>query len=418
MPVKTEHSFKKEEISLRTISSLDGSELHTDMSEKLERLRSDAPKIDIPKYPKAPEYKSNRFKRIYSRAIYFGAIVKQRLSRRDYPIISIIVVNNHCNWDCVYCFGDYPNRREKDYTTDELKFLIDSLYDKGVRYVNLHGGETLMRNDMKELSNHIKNKGMYLCIITNGSFFPEKLDDVRIADNVTISIDGTEENNDHNRGKGSFKTALDAVEMLIKEKIPVRVSATLTKHSMNDIGFLAKLAHEKNFHIYFSILFKPLKKAKDCEMTSDEIRATIKEIQKYKGMGYPVFTSDDVLKASYEWPFDFNDKHHATEAEIPDSYRPAHIPCYYSRTKFTVEADGCIYPCFLTTDGSFIPKNWKEVGVDEAIKHVQDTNVCKACPAMSQNDHNLLLGLNLKQVRYIIKDQIKESLGLKNKVSQ
>jgi hypothetical protein len=38
-----------------------------------------------------------------------------------------------------------------------------------------------------------------------------------------------------------------------------------------------------------------------------------------------------------------------------------------------------------------------------------------ACPAMTQNDHNLLLGLNVSQVAYVIKDQIKEVLKINGK---
>jgi MoaA/NifB/PqqE/SkfB family radical SAM enzyme len=410
--------FDPNKIKLRKISSLDGSPLYEGIVEKRKGLADAKAKIKqsvvVPKYAPAKPYKTNSLKRLWARGRYFGALVRQRMSGRDYPIIAIVVVNNHCNWDCVYCFGDYPNRREVDYSTDELKYLIDELYDMGVRYLNLHGGETLLRTDVADLCNHVKGKGMYLCIITNGSLLPKKLEEVRNADNVTISLDGTPEKNDINRGEGAFDAAMSAIELLIKEKIPVRVSATLTRETMNDVGFLAKLAHEKNFQLFFSILFKPMKKARHLQMSNDELRNTVQEIRKYKAMGYPVFTSEPALAATYEWPFDFNEKHHAALDELPESYKPHHIECFYSRTKFTIEADGYIYPCFLTTDGSFAPKNWREVGVREAIRHVQATNQCKACPAMSQNDHNLLLGFSVRQVGYLVKQQIFEALGLRS----
>jgi MoaA/NifB/PqqE/SkfB family radical SAM enzyme len=273
---------------------------------------------------------------------------KQKLSGREYPLIAVVVVNNKCNWDCVYCFGDYPNRKEKDYTTDELKFLVDQLYDMGLRYINMHGGETLLRPDVGELVNYIKNKGMYLCLITNGSILHKKIDEVRNVDNITISLDGSPRSNDVNRGKGAFDKTLAAIDLVLKEKIPLRVSVTLTRESMNDIGYMAELAKEKNFHLYYSILFKPLKKAQHLQMSAEEIRNSVREMKRYKEMGYPIFTSDKVLRATYEWPVDFNESYHLRENQIPASYRPHHIKCYYSRTKFTIEADGYIYPCFLT----------------------------------------------------------------------
>lgn len=395
-------------IRLRKISSMDGSALYSSLAEKNDRLKCLRPEVAIPTYPPSAPYRNNLAKRFYARARYFGAVVKQRLSGTDYPVIAIIVVNNKCNWNCTYCFGDYPSRKETDYTTDELKYLVESLHGMGVRYLNLHGGETLLRPDIGDICNFVKNLGMYLCVITNGSLLEKKIDEVRNVDNLTISLDGAVAGNEKNRGAGTFDITIKAIDLALSEGLPLRVSATLTKHTMNDVGFLANLAREKGFHLYFSILFKPLKKAKDAQMTCDEIRTTLLEIQKYKDSGYPIFTSQKALRAAYEWPYDFNDVHHVPEEKIPASYRQHHVECHYSRTKFTIEADGYIYPCFLTTDGSFAPKNWKVVGVAEAIAHVQKKNVCRACPALSQNDHNLLLGLKPSQVAYIIKDQIGE----------
>ncbi len=399
-------------IQLRKVSSLDGSDLFNSLEEKDEFTKTKKPLIPIPTYPPSKPFKNTSWKRLLARGTYFNALIKQRMSGRDYPVIAIIVANNKCNWNCSYCFGDYPNRKDIDYTTDELKYLVDRLHAMGVRYINLHGGETLLRPDIGEISRFIKNKGMYLCIITNGSLLPKKLDEVKDVDNLTISLDGALEGNDRNRGKGTFAITLKAIDLALQANLPLRVSATLTKHTMHDVSFLSELAKEKRFRLYFSLLFKPLKKAQDAQMTNEEIRSVLSEIRKYKALGYPIFTSEPALKAAYEWPYDFNEKHHVEEAEIPQSYRKFHVPCYYGRTKFTIEADGYVYPCFLTTDGSFQPKNWKEVGIEEAVSHVQSKNTCRACPALSQNDHNLLLGMNFRQIAYVIQDQIKETFHL------
>lgn len=408
-----------EQVRLRKISSLEASPLYVSMDEKLGSLRESTPTnrlaFPIPTYPPTRPYKNNTLRSMYSRIRYFSSILYQRYSAQEYPLICVVVVNNHCNWNCSYCFGDYPSRREIDYTTNELKYLIEQLRSLGARYVNLHGGETLLRKDIGELVSFSKNLGMYVCVITNGSLLEQKLEEVRNVDNLTISLDGNRENNDKVRGQGAFDAALSAIRLATKEKIPLRVQATLTRYTMNDVGFLASLAQSEGFHLQFSILFKPLKQARDAQMSVEQIKESILQIRKYKQLGYPVFTSEPVIEAAYQWPFDYNDTHHVTEQQIPDSYRQHHIKCYYSRTKFTIEADGYIYPCFLTTDGSFSPKNWKEVGVARAIEHVRLRNTCRACPAMTQNDHNALLGLNFRQVKYLIYDQLKEVFHIKNR---
>jgi MoaA/NifB/PqqE/SkfB family radical SAM enzyme len=140
-----------------------------------------------------------------------------------------LVVNNRCDFNCSYCFGSYHQRRTKDYTTDELKQLIDKLYDMGTRYLNFHGGEALLRRDIGEIIDYVKQKGMYCCLITNGSLLHKKLDQVRIVDNLTISFDGAKENNDLNRGEGTYDKALSAIKLAIQEKIPLREKCQVYK---------------------------------------------------------------------------------------------------------------------------------------------------------------------------------------------
>ena len=406
---------ERDEISLREISSLDHSPAFSNKDQKREFLKQQAANVapDIPNYPISPHYQNNTIKRLFTKIRYVSAIIRQRLSGREYPLISIIVVNNTCNWDCGYCFGDYRNRRDKDYSTDEIKYLIDELYNKGVRYLNLHGGETLLRDDIGDLCHFVKNKGMYLCVITNGSLLDRKINEIKCADNISISLDGNREGNDLNRGKGTFDAAMSAVDIVKKHNVPLRVSVTITKHTMNDIGFLAKLSKEKDLKLIFSILFKPLKKAHDCRMTDSEIRQTLSEVKRYRKLGYPIHAGDKSLAAAIHWPYDYDEVHHIPEELVTKEYSEHRVPCFYGKSKFTIEGDGYIYPCFLTTDGSFQPKNWKEVGLDEALEHVLRTNTCTACPALTQNDHNALLGLDAKQVGWLLFDRAKDILTRK-----
>ncbi|OGH00930.1 MAG: hypothetical protein A2557_07570 [Candidatus Lambdaproteobacteria bacterium RIFOXYD2_FULL_56_26] len=348
-------------------------------------------------------------KTLWARGQYFLSLLKVRLLKQDVPVICVLVVNNKCNFDCKYCFGDYYNRRsEVDYSTEELKDLIDQLYTLGNRYLNIHGGETLLRKDVGEIVDYIKSKGIYCCLITNGALLRKKIDEVRQVDNITISLDGTKEHNDINRGAGAYDAAMDGIKAAQEAGIPVRVSATLTAHSYQDIGYLSELAKEMNFSLFFSILFKPLPRAKDCEMSNEQIAWSMDEILRYKKLGYPVFTSEMALNFAKAWPYSQNDVHFMREEDVKklDGFKP--IKCFYGSIKFTIEADGRVYPCFLWTD-DFDALNWKEVGVKKAIEHVRKTNDCVSCPALSQNDHNLLLGLNFKQVVLIIKDQFLEA---------
>ena len=359
-------------------------------------------------------YKQSQLKTLWARYRYFLSLLKVRLLRRMDPVIAVLIVNNKCNFDCKYCYGNYAHRTVRDYTTEEVKNIIDELYEMGVRYLNVHGGETLLRKDIGEIVDYIKNKGIYCCIITNGTLLPQKIDEIRNVDNLTISLDGTKENNDINRGKGSYDIALNAIKLAIKEKIPLRVSATITKYTMNDIGYLANLAKELGFSLYFSILFKPLPKAKEFEMTNEEIKNAINQVIEYKKRGFPIFTSYQVAEYARDWPLVHNKYHFLRKKDVfllPKDFRP--IKCYFGKNKIVVEADGNVYPCTVLGEKEFKPMNLREVGLKRAIRHVQETNDCVACPAMACNDHNLLMDLDIVQIGHVILDQIKETIRRK-----
>lgn len=359
--------------------------------------------------PKFHIMQQTKLKTILVRCNYFLRLLIARLLNKAIPVICCVVVNNRCNLNCKYCFGDYAKRKTPDYTTGELKILINQLYQKGTRYLIIHGGETLLREDIGEIVKHIKSKGIYCCLITNGILVPQKIDAIRNVDNITVSLDGRRENHDENRGKGSFDKALEAIKLVIRENIPLRVSATITSHTRNDIGFLANLAKEFGFTVQFSILFASLPPNNDCTMSDGEIRDAMSQIIEYKKRGFPIFTSYRVAEYARKWPLDHNQYHFIKRPDmhqLPENFR--RIRCFYAKNTITIDADGNVYPCFVLL-GHFKPLNWKEVGIERAIQHVQQTNDCFACPGMTMNDHNLLMGMNIKQIMRLVVGQLSEA---------
>lgn len=364
-----------------------------------------------------PRYNNNKWKSAWARFRYFLAVVKCSLFKTKDIVICVLVVNNRCDFDCPYCFGAYHHRKTKDYTTIELKHIIDELYRLGTRYITVHGGEALLRKDIGEIIDYIKLKGMYCCLVTNGSLLSKKIEQIKMVDNITISLDGNPENNDLNRGQGSYEKAIHAIQLAIQKKIPVRVQATITKYTLNDIGYLSNLAKEIGFSLYFSILFKALPSAKNYELNDEETRTALRDILHYKHQGYPIFTSNKTLNTAVHWPLDHSNEHFVTNDEftlkLPAWYKKKHhIKCHFGQNKVTVEADGNVFPCFVTAD-HFQPLNWREVGIEKAIRHVQQNDRCVACPTLTQNDHNLLFNLNPKFIISVITNQIKENLRIK-----
>ncbi len=325
------------------------------------------------------------------------------------PLIVVLTTNMNCNWNCTYCYGDYPSHgTEKNLSTEEMLKAIDELVDLGCVYMIVHGGEALLRKDIGYLIDYMKTKGLYVGFITNGQLFPRRIDELRNVDSLTVSLDGRPENNDRNRGPGTHAMAMAAIRLALTEGFKLRVSATLTRHTMGDVTYMAELGRELKFPVFYSLLYRTDLSAEDdpLALSGDEIRQTLGVIADLKHRGYPIFTSYQNIEYARRWPYERFNKLFLHDHEVPADFRK--VTCHYSRLKFHFEGDGTIVPCTVMASNHFKGKNVREVGVREAVEHVIETNTCVACPHLSQTDWNLLMGLQPRHVAFVVKEQVKE----------
>ena len=332
-----------------------------------------------------------------------------RLRGLSKPVVVVLTVNSNCNWNCSYCYGDYPNKgTEQNLSTDQLIKLIDELSEMGCRYMIVHGGEALLRKDIGYIIDYIKVKRIYVCLVTNGQLFPRRIEELRNIDNLTISLDGRRENNDLNRGIGTYDHAITAIKLGLNEGFKVRVQCTLTLNNKGDIEYMAELAKELKVPVSFSILFKTdfTKHDDPLALSADEIRQCLQKIRKLKQKGYPLFTSEANLSYALRWPYERFNKLYLMKEEVPKDFKP--IKCHYGQLKFHLEGDGRIMPCTIMSSNSFDGKNVKDSGARAAIKHVQDTNNCVACPHLTQNEWNLLMDMAPKTIGTNALEQLKE----------
>ena len=154
---------------------------------------------EIMEYLKSlPRYKNSFTKSILYRALFFLDLIFCRLFNINKPLFIVLVTNNGCNLNCSYCYGNYGERKQKDYSTKELLKIIDELKQQGTKLLTVHGGESLLRKDIGEILNYAKNKGFYISLNTNGYYVKSRINDIKFLDNICLSLDGTKENNDKN----------------------------------------------------------------------------------------------------------------------------------------------------------------------------------------------------------------------------
>jgi len=125
---------------------------------------------------------------------------------------NVIIVAGGCNvW------------REQDYeelSTEEIKRGLDILRKLGVVEVVISGGNPLLRKNIDEIIEYA-SRYFFTTVYDNGSLATEKIEALRHANFVAISIDSLNPNkNDSMRGvKGAWKRAMEAVERLLWKEL-------------------------------------------------------------------------------------------------------------------------------------------------------------------------------------------------------
>jgi MoaA/NifB/PqqE/SkfB family radical SAM enzyme len=124
----------------------------------------------------------------------------------------------------------------------------------GVVEVVLSGGNPLLRTDIGEIIEY-SAKHFVTTVYDNGSMAAQKIDELRNADFVAISIDSLDpKKNDHIRGvDGAWRNAMESVRKLHEEGISVSVSPTISQFNLNEIEDFTRYFLTKGIPIWYCI---------------------------------------------------------------------------------------------------------------------------------------------------------------------
>jgi mycofactocin radical SAM maturase len=172
-------------------------------------------------------------------------LVDQLKGGLDAPICLTWELTYACNLACVHCLSSSGQRDPRELTTAEAKRVVDELHDLQVFYVNLGGGEPMIRRDFFELVEYAIGRDVGVKFSTNGTFIdPARAERLAAMDylDVQISLDGLDAaTNDAVRGEGSYATARRAMDHLADAGFgPFKISIVVTRHNVDQLdGFKA-----------------------------------------------------------------------------------------------------------------------------------------------------------------------------------
>lgn len=177
------------------------------------------------------------------------ALTEQLKGGLDAPICLTWELTYACNLQCVHCLSSSGRRDPRELTTTEAKALLDELARLQVFYINIGGGEPMVRRDFFDILEHSLGVGVGVKFSTNGTFIDAAVA-ARLASmdylDIQISLDGLDAaTNDAVRGTGSYDTARRAMDHLAAANFgPFKISVVVTRHNVDQLdGFKALADH-------------------------------------------------------------------------------------------------------------------------------------------------------------------------------
>lgn len=349
---------------------------------------------------------------LLNRTAFLRNLIIGKLLNKNIPLTVIFNVTDRCNLRCSYCYVAYYQRKKDELPLDRILAIIDELSEMGCKRVSFGGGEPLLREDIGEMIDYVKERRMECVINSNGYLVAEKIDILKNIDVLCLSLDGNGMDNDIYRGKGSFKKVVEAIECASRYKIPIHTNTVLHRNNLHSIEFVLDVAKKYNLLAEFNLAIAYLlgeNKNADYKSADPETKEALLKLIRYKKEGYNILFSKKAFEYTLLWPT------YSIEAFFDNSPDFTHANCYAGRYFCIVDTNGDVYPCPHLID-RIKPINVTREGFKRAFANLDKHN-CKACYQVYHNEFNLLFSLDYSVIYNHIKNSFKTSaFGRRHKI--
>lgn len=322
------------------------------------------------------------------------SLLKSKIFQKRIPVRTSLLVTKHCNLNCFYCYAkDVLNSKNIfEPSIKNLKSIIDQIYAAGCRWINILGGEPLLRDDIEEFIDYAYRKGIFMEITTNGFFVKKRIKALKMVDHLCISLDGDKESNDKSRGEGSFEKIVESIEFAVKNGLSVRVHATLCKRTMSEksLKFLANFCNKLKIKFNYSENGLPGIEKLDPDFLLSE-KETLGFYQSYKILkkrGFSIISSSVAVEYVSKWPLPGQTTIY--RKDIPGIPKDSYYPCQLGRNQCFITSEGFVYPCSKRWGYG---KNLYEVGFKAAWDYLETLD-CVACKELGTVEQSLITGMH------------------------
>ncbi len=303
--------------------------------------------------------------------------LKDRFSQGlDAPICLTWELTYACNLACVHCLSSSGRRDPDELSLDEARGIVDHMVDMKVFYVNIGGGEPMVRSDFFDLVSYAVERRVGVKFSTNGTrMTPARARRLAALDylDVQISIDGaTAATNDLVRGEGSYEAARRAMDNLASAGFgQFKVSVVVTRQNVEELDALAAIADEYGAQLRLTRL-RPSGRAVDSWEALHPTAVQQRMLYHWLAERPGVLTGDSFFHLS----------------ALGEPLEGLNL-CGAGRVVCLIDPVGDVYACPFVIDRQFLAGNvrdpggfpgvWRESSLFRSLRQPQSAGACASC---------------------------------------
>jgi MoaA/NifB/PqqE/SkfB family radical SAM enzyme len=163
-------------------------------------------------------------------------------------------VTLRCNDACEYC-AVWANEEYQKY--EEKSADLALIRKAGVKYLNIMGGEPLLRGDLPEILGRAKALGFETTLTTNGIIYRERAKELAgLASRLNFYLDyPTAEEHDRSRGVECFTEVIAAIRTARELKERPVIFFTITRDSVRFLPEMFELSEKLGVRLYLSPVY-------------------------------------------------------------------------------------------------------------------------------------------------------------------
>lgn len=188
--------------------------------------------------------------------------------KKRHPHVGGVELTPYCNLRCVHCYLQDQEKKTL-LSTEEVKNIIDKLFEAGVLFLYFTGGEIFTRPDFLDIYIYAKKKGFIVELLTNGTLINSEI--IRVFNlfppaSISISMYGKNEESYYRvtGQKGMYDRVINTFKLLFENSIHFEIKYIGMQENQDDYFEIYNLAKSYGAEFSYSMELFPTLNGDGC----------------------------------------------------------------------------------------------------------------------------------------------------------